>query len=479
MTPPRTAAAPYLMAWRLEGRRVLVVGGGEIGTGKIETLLESLAKIVVVDPTPSDRAIDLANRGVITLRRRRFRPTDVGRATLVVAATGDTKTNRWIRRCAKVRGVVVNAVDDLPNCDVTVPAMIRRGPASIGITTGGATPAGARFLREELTRLVDNGLPEHVGALLDSAAHVRHELRTSGHYRFNYTGWRQRFFEPARDAVAMGADEHAVAAIAHRFHEQERLAYTGQRAGSVVLVGAGPGGADLITVRGARELANADVVVYDRLADPALLALAPVAAERIPVGKGKGFGVTQDQISALLIERCQGGNRVVRLKGGDPFVFGRGAEEVDALQAAGLDVEVVPGISSALGGPALAGISLTDRRHASSFTVVTGHTAERSAREWECLVRSDTTLVVLMAASTAASVAGSLVAGGASADEAVAFVHRAGRADQQVARRSLADVAREGCPFSSPTVMVVGAAAGHVAPSQSPAQVALPDHELV
>lgn len=454
------------MAWRLEGRRVVVVGGGLIGTGKIETLLDSLAEIVVVDPTPSPRVEDLAERGVIRVRRRRFWPTDVMGAALVVAATGDTKMNRRIRRCAKVRGVVVNAVDDLPNCDVTVPAVIRRGPATIGITTGGATPAGARFLREELTTVIDRALPAQFGALLDSAADVRRTLRHEGAYRFDYTGWKQRFFEPARDALTLGAGPHvdvdAVHAIARRFEDEERGAYSGARPGSVALVGAGPGGVDLITVRGARELANADVVVYDRLADPALLSLAPVAVERIPVGKGRGFGVSQQEIIDLLIDRARNGDRVVRLKGGDPFVFGRGGEEADALSAAGIDVEVVPGISSALGGPALAGISLTDRRYASSFTVVTGHTADRSAQDWECLARSGSTLVVLMAASTAAVVAERLISGGRSWDEPVAFVHQAGRQGQDLARRTLGTVALDGCPFGSPTVMVIGAVAANV-----------------
>lgn len=446
-----SVAAPYLVAWRLEGRRVVVVGGGVIGTGKIETLLTSRPDIVVVDPTPSERVCDLASRGVIKLARRKFRPTDVRSAVLVVAATGDSATNRRIRRWAKLRGAVVNAVDDLPNCDITVPAVIRRGPATIGITTAGATPAGSRFIREELTKIVDTALPEHLGPVLTTASEVRHQLRSEGTYRFDYSGWRQRFFEPALDS-GCGELPH----VADRFIAEERACDPHVRPGSVALVGAGPGGADLITVRGARALAEADVVVYDRLADPKLLALAPVATERIPVGKGKNFGVAQGQISSLLIERAVAGDRVVRLKGGDPFVFGRGREEVDALHAAGIDVEIVPGISSALGGPLLAGIPVTDRRYASSFTVVTGHSTERAALDWGALARIDSTLVVLMAASTAAEVARRLISAGSSSHEPVAFVHKAGHVDQQSCTSTLGHVANSGCPFPSPSVMVIG-----------------------
>ncbi|WP_083915105.1 uroporphyrinogen-III C-methyltransferase [Ilumatobacter nonamiensis] len=235
-----------------------------------------------------------------------------------------------------------------------------------------------------------------------------------------------------------------------------RSGSVGMKSGKVTLVGAGPGGADLITVRGARALATADVVIHDRLADPELLDLAPASAERIPVGKGKGFGATQDAICDLIVNRAASGRQVVRLKGGDPFVFGRGAEELDAIAAAGLEVEVVPGVSSALAAPALAGISLTDRRHSASFTVLTGHRAKDGHNDWEALASSGSTLVVLMAATTASDVAHDLIDAGRPADQPVAFVHAAGTDRQDRRTVALADVARDGCPFPSPTVMVVG-----------------------
>ncbi len=444
---------PYLLAWRLEGRRVLVVGGGAIGTGKIETLLETGARIVVVDPTPSTRVEDLASRGVVRLRRRRFRPSDAMRTALVVAATGESATNRRIRRAAKAFGAVVNAVDDPPNCDVTVPSMIHRGPATIAISSGGTTPAGARYLREWLTSTVDAAMPAGFGALLHEAGEARSELRETGRYRYDYAAWKHHFFEPAHRALELGTFRRGE--VRRRFVEAFAR-HEPTPTGRVTLVGAGPGGADLITVRGARALAAADVVVYDRLADPELLALAPAAAEKIPMGKSKGSGHSQDDINRVLAERALDGSHVVRLKGGDPFVFGRVGEEIAHLAAFGIEVEVVPGVSSALAAPALAGLPVTDRECASAFTVVSGHRAGGASFEVARGASPDTTLVVLMASSTATTVATELMASQWSSEEPVCFVHAAGTPRQESMTLPLSEVEATGCPFPAPTVMVLG-----------------------
>lgn len=227
------------------------------------------------------------------------------------------------------------------------------------------------------------------------------------------------------------------------------------RVGRVILVGAGPGGADLITIRGADALRRADCVIYDRLADPALLGLAPVGAKRIPVGKGRGHGPSQGDINQMMVDRASLGATVVRLKGGDPFVFGRGGEEVDALRAAGIEVEVVPGVSSALAAGALAGIPVTDRRSAASFTVMTGHVAGGRSQD-DVPSPSSGTLVVLMAAATASEVATRLVRRGWSPSTGVAFIHAAGTPLQRQYLTDLNAVQAEGCQFSSPTVMLVG-----------------------
>ncbi len=458
-TPPYDLAmtsplrTPYLVSWRLAGRRVVVVGGGSIGEGKVETLLGTGADLVVIDPSPSDRVLDLAAADRLRVVTRGIRPHDVWRASLVVAATGDAATNRRIRRWAKLAGALVNAVDDPDACDITIPAVIHRGGATIAISTDGASPAAARFVREQLEEL-----PEDIGLLVDRAGEARAELRATGRYRYDYTAWRQLLLEPGLTALRSGR-AHVLDELRDRFVAEFPGSKTPIRTGSVTLVGAGPGGADLITVRGARALAAADVVLYDRLADPELLDLAPIAAQRIPVGKGKGFGMAQDEICRLIVEHGLAGRRVVRLKGGDPFVFGRGSEEVDAAVAAGLPVDVVPGLSASLAGPALAGIPVTDRREAAGFTVISGHRASDHDYDWDALSRTKTTLVVMMAASTADAVARRLLQVGRSEDEDVAFVHRAGTAGQQVEHLTLAAVAATGCPLPAPTVMVIGSVA--------------------
>ncbi|MFK7917596.1 MAG: uroporphyrinogen-III C-methyltransferase [Ilumatobacter sp.] len=453
-----TSARPYLLAWKLDGKRVVVVGGGNIGTAKVETLLGTGADIVVVDPTPSTRVRELAADGRVTLRQRRARPTDVLRAVLLVAATGDSSVNRRLRRWARPVGAVVNAVDDQANCDVTVPAVVNRGPATVAITTGGATPAGARFLREELTAVVEATIPAAMGDVLEGAHDSRLALRRRHSYRYDYAAWRQWYFEPALASIRQHR-RPSISDLRHSFEAEFEAQVTPLRQGKVVLVGAGPGGADLITVRGAAALRRADVVVYDRLADPGLIDLAPIAAERIGVGKGKGFGPSQDEISDLLVARALAGDNVVRLKGGDSFVFGRGREEIDAVERAGISVEVVPGVTSALGAPGLAGISVTDRRVASSFTVLTGHRSDADDDDWRSFATSTSTLVVLMAATTADNVAQRLIELGRDSCDPVAFVHAAGTPDQQVGRSSLEATAASGCPFASPTVMVIGAVA--------------------
>lgn len=233
----------------------------------------------------------------------------------------------------------------------------------------------------------------------------------------------------------------------------------GRPAGRVTLVGAGPGGADLITVRGARALSTADVVVHDHLVDAEVLELAPPDACRIPVGKTKGGGTPQDEIIGLLIAHARSGRHVVRLKGGDPFLYGRGAEEVDALTAAGIGVEVVPGLTSALAGPALAGISVTERGIAASTLIISGHRVGSDEYDWAAVARAADTIVVLMAATTASQVARRLLGGGRRPDDAVAVVHRAGRSDQTVTTCRLVELAARVEPLPGPCVVVIGAVA--------------------
>lgn len=441
---------PLMLAWKLDGVRVLVVGAGQIAEGKVEVLRRTGADIHVIGPEPTPRIVDLAETGVVRLATRRVRRRDVVGARLVIAATGDRKVNIRVRRWAKVLGAVVNVVDDPIRCDVIFPSVVRRGSTAVAISTNGGSPATARFLREEIER----ALPPSVGELVDQAASARTTLRATGRYRYDYQVWRQRLLEPGLAAVRAGRT-HALPELRRRF----LVGFDGRttvRVGTVALVGAGPGGAELITLKGARLLGQADVVVHDRLVDPGLLDLAPVVAERIPVGKSKGGGWSQEEINRVLVEKATRGFNVVRLKGGDPFVFGRGAEEVEAMTEAGIPVEVVPGLTSAVAGATLAGIPLTHRGQSASFTVLSGHRIADHDHEWEPLARSASTLVVLMGVSTADDIAERLMAAGRPVDEPVAIVHMAGRTEQQVAVTDLSGLAGDGSPFASPAIIVVG-----------------------
>ena len=448
--PGPRAPRPYVVAWRLDGKKVVVVGAGSIGTAKIETLLPAEPRLIAIDPTPSRRVKELAAAGTVELEQRRVCPLDLIGASLVVIATGDHEANARIAKWARRLRVTVNAVDDPGLCDVTIPAVIERGPATIAITTNGATPAGARYLRERIGEIVD---PDF-GAVLEHARNARNELRSTGAYRYDYAAWKDRFFAPAWDR-SKGGHPVDLVGLTRDFVTGFTNHLPGA-AGRITLVGAGPGGPDLITVRGARALAEADVVLYDRLSAPELLDLAPRAALRIPVGKGKGYGVAQSDIEQLLISHASSGSHVVRLKGGDPFVFGRGCEEVEAARDHGIAVEVVPGLTSALVAPASAGISVTDRRLSSGFTVISGHRATNQSYDWASLAKLDMTLVVLMASGNADAVANQLVDAGLDAQVNVAFVHKAGHHDQETAVRSLAEAAISGCPFGSPSVMIIG-----------------------
>lgn len=229
--------------------------------------------------------------------------------------------------------------------------------------------------------------------------------------------------------------------------------------GAVTLVGAGPGSVDLLTLGAARALAVAEVVVHDRLVSSEILALASPDARLIAVGKRKGSGWLQEDINQLLIDEANTGHRVVRLKGGDPFLYGRGSEEVRALRSAGIPVDVIPGVSSALAAPALAGIAVTSRGVSNACTILSGHLIDDTAYDWSALARVPGTLVVLMGVTTARALASQLLAHGKPTDEPVAIVQAAGTDHQQTAYTDLATLAVDGCPLESPAVIVIGAVA--------------------
>ncbi len=413
---------------RLDGAAGLLVGGGRVALRKAEKLLPYGPRLTVVAPEFCPELIRLAEDAGLELLPRAFSETDLDASpAFVIAAAGDEAMDRRIAALCRQRGILVNAADTPEACGFLFPALVQRGRLSVGISTGGASPTAAVWLKEQIERLLP---PDFAGAL----------DRLAGR----------------REKVRAGCAEEAERA--QRFREEFARELAGS-AGRVVLVGAGCGKADLITVRGLRLLRRCRAVVYDDLIDPALLDEAPAGAERIYMGKRSGRqAASQEEISRLLVELAREGGLVVRLKGGDPFVFGRGGEEALALQQAGIPFEVVPGISSAIAVPAEAGIPVTHRALSRSVHIMTAHTAPGSQPEFSRCAALDGTLVFLMGVQRLPQIAEGLIRGGMPPETPAAVVSGGNAARPAAVRAPLsriAEAARQ-AEITAPAVIVVG-----------------------
>jgi uroporphyrin-III C-methyltransferase / precorrin-2 dehydrogenase / sirohydrochlorin ferrochelatase len=438
----------------LAAQPVLVVGGGEVALRKVTLLERCGARIRLVAPAIEPDLEARAAAGALTWIEREFEPADLGDARLVIVATSSRAVNHWAAGLAEARGIPVNVVDDPEVSRFIVPAVIDRDPVLIAISTGGASPVLARRLRERIEAL----LPPRMGELADWLK----SLRRSARRRLRDTAARRRFFERVIDGAAARRFLVGDARGAHRI-AQQLLAQDAQAAppaGEVTLVGAGPGDPDLLTLKALRALQDADVILYDRLVSPGVLDLARRDAERICVGKAAGQqGATQGEINALLIEHAQRGRRVVRLKGGDPFMFGRGGEELEALAAARIAFAVIPGITAAAGCAAYAGIPLTHRDHAHSVSFVTGH-ADRDGKEpdWRALAAPGTTAVFYMGLARLPDIVSKLRAHGAAADLPAALIAQGTLPEQRVVAATLSSLgeAAAAARIESPALLIVG-----------------------
>ncbi|HVD28599.1 MAG TPA: uroporphyrinogen-III C-methyltransferase [Mycobacteriales bacterium] len=414
--PPESGAV-YPVGLRLLDRRVVVVGGGQVAHRRVAGLLEARARVTVVSPEVTPALEALVEPGSLTWVRRRYEPGDLAGAWYAVAATDDPAVNAAVAEEADRSRIFCARADDRSASSVWTPAVGRHGELVVGVH-GGGDPQRA------------------IGV---------------------------------RDAVVAGLTDGSIADRASRTPAVAQ-------AGSVVLVGGGPGDPGLITVRGRQAVAQADVVVADHLAPLSLLESLPAHVEVIDASKlPRGRSMAQEQINALLIERARAGRRVVRLKGGDPFVFGRGMEELEACVAAGVPVEVVPGVTSAIAVPALAGIPVTHRGLTHEFVVVSGHVPPghpQSLVDWAAIARLRGTIVVLMGVDTAPAIAAALVEHGRAPDTPVAVVTDGSTVTQRTVRTTLADLPRavveEG--IRPPAVWVVGAVVGLNGPHDLPPQ---------
>ncbi|WP_324040019.1 siroheme synthase CysG [Aeromonas dhakensis] len=435
---------------RLDNKPVLLVGGGEVAQRKARLLLDAGAQLTVVAPELDPELAELAASGSIEWLAGEFAPQQLAGKWLVVAATDRREVNALVYQSANQARIFANVVDDPKRSSFIMPSIIDRSPLMVAISSGGKAPVLARLLREKLEAL----LPQHLGAVAAFAGRLRDRVKA----RFATMGERRRFWERLLGADRLGqalarGDSASANQLADSLFAEESKAH-----GEVVLVGAGPGDPGLLTLHALRQMQQADVVVYDRLVSDEVMALVRRDAKRIFVGKQAGnHCVPQEGINQLLLEEAKKGQRVVRLKGGDPFIFGRGGEELETLVGTGVGFQVVPGITAASGCAAYAGIPLTHRDHAQSVRFVTAH-GKGGARDldWPLLAKDKQTLVFYMGLSSCATIREQLLAHGKGGDTPVALIERGTQPSQRVIRGTLDQLPELAIGVESPALIMVG-----------------------
>lgn len=416
----------------LKGRRCLVVGGGEVAANKLQGLLEAEAEATLVAPEATVEIAALEEQGQISRQAREFIPEDLADCALVIAATDDEQTNRRVAEAATARNIPVNVVDNPQLCGFIMPSVVNRPPVQVAVSTGGAAPVLARLLRARLETLI----PAAYGRLATLLRDFRGRVKA----RIPQARERRRFWEdiaqgPVAEMVFAGQDDAAARALEQALETSPATAETGaNKTGEVYLVGGGPGDPDLLTFRALRLMQQADVVLYDRLVAPAIVALTRKEARKIYVGKERdSHTVPQAELNALLVRLAKEGKRVLRLKGGDPFIFGRGGEEIEELAAAGIPFQVAPGITAASGCAAAAGIPLTHRDYAQSCVFVTGHLKDGKLDfNWQTLTQPKQTIAVYMGVKGVDALRSGLLEHGMAADTPAAIIQQGTMPEQKI-----------------------------------------------
>ncbi|MDT8384581.1 MAG: siroheme synthase CysG [Gammaproteobacteria bacterium] len=437
----------------LHGKRCLVVGGGDVAARKVSLLFRAGAEVQVIAPTLCESLQNRVANGEISHEARPFEDADLDACVLVVAGTDDRAVNQHISELAHARCIPVNVVDQPELCSFIVPSIIDRSPVQVAVSTGGASPVLARLLRARLETLI----PSAYGRL----ASLMNEFRDPVKSRLTDGNKRRRFWEDvAQGSIAelifAGKEEAARAAM----HSAVDAAQVEEDRGEVYLVGAGPGDPDLLTFRALRLLQQADVIVYDRLVSEEILDMARRDADLVYVGKERDkHTLPQEDINLLLARLAKKGKRVLRLKGGDPFIFGRGGEEIDTLMQEGVRFQIVPGITAAAGAASYAGIPLTHRDYAQSVTFVTGHLKDGSMNlNWPMLAQPHQTLVVYMGLLGVKTLCAKLIEHGMPADMPIALVQKATTREQKVLVGTLASMPElmDATTIKPPTLIIVG-----------------------
>lgn len=438
----------------LRDKSCLVVGGGRIAARKAALLLEAGGRVTVVSPGLGDELTQRVAEGQVVHVGRGFREQDLEGRALVIAASGDPAVNQAVARAAETRNMPVNVVDDPARCGFILPSIIDRAPVQVAVSTGGASPVLARLLRARL----ENCIPSAYGRLAELVEAYRSRVKA----QFPSVPQRREFWEevlqgPVAEMVFAGRDDEARALL-------ERLIGMAQgssaSSGEVYLVGAGPGDPDLLTFKALRLMQQADVVVYDRLVSQPILDLVRRDAERIYAGKERSHHtLPQEGINQLLVRLAKEGKRVLRLKGGDPFIFGRGGEEIETLIGEQVPFQVVPGITAAAGCAAYAGIPLTHRNYAQACIFVTGHLKDGSIDlNWDMLAHRQQTIVFYMGLHGVDEICRELIAHGLPGQIPAALVTKGTTPEQKVLigdLNSLPELVKTN-EVSPPTLIIVG-----------------------
>jgi uroporphyrin-III C-methyltransferase/precorrin-2 dehydrogenase/sirohydrochlorin ferrochelatase len=434
---------------KISGKLCLVVGGGDVAKRKAGVLLEAGAKVRVVAPEIDP---ELARQKNIESIVSRFEAKHLDGATLVIAATSDRGVNKQVSELAQARNIPVNVVDDPELCSFIMPAILDRSPLMVAFSSGGASPVLTRMMRGKLETVI----PQNYSRLAAFAERFRESVKQ----RVSNPGKRRIFWENVFEGVVAekvltGDESSAEAMLQQMLASEDNI----QR-GEVYLVGAGPGDPDLLTFRALRLMQKADVVVYDNLVSKPIVEMTRRDAERIFVGKKRNdHTLQQEEINELLVRLAKEGKRVLRLKGGDPFIFGRGGEEIETLAAEGIAFQVVPGITAASGVASYAGIPLTHRDHAQSCVFVTGHLKDGTMNlDWEQLARPRQTVVVYMGLHGLDILCAKLVEHGMPDTTPIAIVQQGTTPNQRVITGTLATlpgIAEREKP-QAPTLIIVG-----------------------
>ena len=431
----------------IRDRKCVLVGGGEVAHRKASLLLRAGASLHVVAMDVSESLLALCAENDATVLKKEFEESDLIGAALAVAATDDVQVNETVSIAANRLHIPVNVVDQPKLCSFIMPSIVDRSPIVIAISSGGASPILTRKLKELNETMIPTRIDKLAELLASYRGRVKKEIvEFADRIRF----WEAVLESDIPELVYNGQDAKAVAALEKRLQHPT----ADQTSGEVYLVGAGPGDPDLLTLRALRLMHKADVVLYDRLVSPDILLKLRPDAEKIYVGKQSAdHAVPQETINQMLVRLAQEGNKVLRLKGGDPFIFGRGGEELESLAAAGIPFQIVPGITAASGCASYAGIPLTHRDFSQSVRFLTGHTKDGSVPlEWELLVKEQQTLVFYMGLAGLPFICEQLLAHGMKSTMPVAVVQ------QRVLVSTLeliADltVAEE---IKAPTIIIVG-----------------------